>query len=116
MRRMGRRLLPFLLLLGLGTAARSAEYWIADDEEVIGEVQHIKARDEDTFVALARTYNVGFESMRRANPGIDAWVPRAGTELTIPTRFVLPRAPRRGIIVNVAELDRKSTRLNSSHT
>jgi L,D-transpeptidase ErfK/SrfK len=104
MLRMARRLLPVLLLLTLGTTARSAEYWVADDEEIIGEVQHVKARDEDTFVGLARTYNVGFESMRRANPGIDAWVPREGTEITIPSRFVLPRAPRRGIIVNVAEL------------
>jgi L,D-transpeptidase ErfK/SrfK len=101
---MALRFLAVVVLLTLGATARAAEYWVADDEEVIGQLQHIKARYEDTFVALARTYNVGFESLRRANPGVDPWLPKAGTEITIPTRFVLPRAARRGIIVNVAEL------------
>jgi len=104
MLRMARWFLSVLMLLTLGTTARAAEYWVADNEEVVGELQHIKARYEDTFVALARTYNVGFESLRRANPGVDAWVPGEGTEITIPTRFVLPHTPRRGIVVNVAEL------------
>jgi L,D-transpeptidase ErfK/SrfK len=101
---MAHRLLCVLVLLTLGSTARAADYWVADNEEVFGELRHIKARYEDTFVALARTYNVGFESLRRANPGVDPWLPGEGTEITIPTRFVLPRAPRRGIVVNVAEL------------
>jgi L,D-transpeptidase ErfK/SrfK len=104
MARMARRLVSVLLLLALGATARAGEYWVTDNEDVFGELQHIKARYEDTFVALARTYDVGFESMRRANPGVDPWLPGAGTQITIPTRFVLPRAPRRGIIVNIAEL------------
>jgi L,D-transpeptidase ErfK/SrfK len=101
---MARSLVSVLLLLMLGATARAGEYWVADNEEVFGELQHVKARYEDTFVALARTYDVGYESLRRANPGVDPWLPGAGTEITIPTRFVLPRAQRRGIIVNVAEL------------
>jgi L,D-transpeptidase ErfK/SrfK len=101
---MARWLVSTLLLLTLGARAQAAEYWVADSDEVFGELQHVKARYEDTFVGLARAYDVGFESLRRANPGVDAWLPGEGTEITIPTRFVLPRAPRRGIIVNVAEL------------
>jgi L,D-transpeptidase ErfK/SrfK len=104
MARMASRFLPVLLLLMLGSTARAADYWVTDNEEVIGEVKHVKARYEDTFIALARTYNVGFESLRRANPGVDPWLPKEGTDITIPTRFVLPRTPRRGIVVNVAEL------------
>lgn len=42
--------------------------------------------------------------MRRANPGVDPWLPGEGTRVVIPTQFVLPRAPRSGIVVNVAEL------------
>ncbi len=104
MARMARRLVSILLLLALGATARAGEYWVSDSDEVFGDLQHVKARYEDTFIALARTYDVGFESLRRANPGVDPWLPGRGTEITIPTRFVLPRAPRRGIIVNVAEL------------
>jgi L,D-transpeptidase ErfK/SrfK len=84
--------------------AQAAEFWIAEGDEVFGEVQVIEARHEDTFVALARTYNVGYEELRQANPGVDEWLPGEGTKITIPSRYVLPRAPQRGIVVNVAEL------------
>jgi len=84
--------------------AEAAEFWIPEGDEVFGEVQVVEARFEDTFVGLARTYNVGFEELKQANPGVDAWLPGAGTKITIPTRYVLPRAAQQGIIVNVAEL------------
>jgi L,D-transpeptidase ErfK/SrfK len=83
---------------------QAAEFWIGEGEEVFGGVQVIEARHEDTFVSLARTYNVGYEELRQANPGVDAWLPGEGTKITIPTLYVLPRAPQRGIVVNVAEL------------
>lgn len=84
--------------------ASAAEYWLAEGDEVFGEVRVIEARHEDTFIGLARTHNVGYEELRQANPGVDAWLPGEGTKITIPTRYVLPRAPRRGIVVNIAEL------------
>ena len=37
-------------------------------------------------------------------PHVDPWLPGEGTKIVIPTQFVLPRAPNRGIVVNVAEL------------
>jgi L,D-transpeptidase ErfK/SrfK len=86
------------------TTAQAAEFWIGEGDEVFGEVQVIEARFEDTFIGLARTYNVGYEELRQANPGVDEWLPGAGTKITIPSRYVLPRAPHRGIVVNVAEL------------
>ncbi|KAF1065976.1 MAG: putative L,D-transpeptidase YbiS [Pseudomonas citronellolis] len=41
--------------------------------------------------------------MVAANPGVDAWLPGAGTEIIIPTRFILPPGPREGIVINLAE-------------
>src|SRR5262249_18691594 len=38
------------------------------------------------------------------NPGVDPWLPGEGTRVVIPTQFVLPHAPQRGIVVNIAEL------------
>ncbi len=92
------------LLAAFGGVASASEYWASENSDVIGEVQVIKARYEDTFVALARQYDVGFEALREANPDVDPWLPGEGTEIVIPTRFVLPRAPHTGIVVNVAEL------------
>ncbi len=73
-------------------------------DEMFGAVQIVSARYEDTFVAFAQKYNVGYEALKRANPGVDPWLPGEGTRVVIPTQFVLPRAPQRGIVVNVAEL------------
>lgn len=94
----------FLAGFLLGPTAQAAEYYIAEGAEVFGEIKVIEARHEDTFVGLARTYNVGYEELRHANPGIDEWLPGEGTKITIPSQYVLPRAPHRGIVVNVAEL------------
>ena len=96
-------LLTLPWVLGVATA-RAAEFWIAERDEVFGEVRVIEARHEDTFVSLARTYNVGYEELRQANPGVEEWLPGEGTEISIPSLYVLPRAPQRGIVVNVAEL------------
>jgi L,D-transpeptidase ErfK/SrfK len=93
-----------LSLVLVAAPARAAEYWIAEGDQVFGEVKVVEARFEDTFIALARTHNVGYEELRQANPGVDEWLPGAGTKITIPSRYVLPRAPQRGIVVNVAEL------------
>ena len=92
------------VLLFAAQAAGAAEFILSEGQEVVGAAQVIEARFEDTFVSLARTYNVGYEALRNANPGVDAWLPGEGTRIVLPTQFVLPRAPRRGIIVNLPEL------------
>ncbi len=64
----------------------------------------IEAAYEDTFVYLARDYNLGYVEMVAANPGIDPWLPGEGTELIIPARHLLPDAPRDGVVINLAEM------------
>jgi L,D-transpeptidase ErfK/SrfK len=92
------------VLVLTGAAASGAEFFLSDDSDLIGAPQVVLARFEDTFVSLARTHNVGFEALRRANPTVDAWLPGAGTEIVLPTQYVLPKAERRGIVVNLPEL------------
>ncbi|MGN4007586.1 L,D-transpeptidase family protein, partial [Cronobacter sakazakii] len=53
---------------------------------------------------IAKRYNVGFLALLQANPGVDPYVPRAGSVLTIPRQMLLPDAPREGILINLAEL------------
>lgn len=74
---------------------------LAPQQEVIGETQVIFARYENTFSAIGRQYNLGYEEMRRANPGVDQWLPGEGTPIYLPTQTILPEAPRKGIVVNV---------------
>jgi L,D-transpeptidase ErfK/SrfK len=77
---------------------------IADDDKVIGEIQITRATHEDTLSDIARRFNLGYEELVRANPGVDPWVPGAGREIILPTQFVLPDAPRDGLVVNLAAL------------
>jgi L,D-transpeptidase ErfK/SrfK len=74
---------------------------IAVGQELIGEMQVIFARHENTFSAIGREYNLGYEELRRANPGVDQWLPGEGTPIYLPTQTILPEAPRAGIVVNV---------------
>lgn len=74
------------------------------DQTVIGEMQALFTRYEDTFSAIAREYNLGFEELRHANPGVNHWLPGHGTPVYLPTRLLLPDAPRNGIVLNVASM------------
>ena len=76
-------------------------------EDVVGQVQVIKAKYEDSFADLGEKYELGYSEMIAANPGIDAWLPvkKQGeeTDVVLPTQFVLPPGKREGIVINLAE-------------
>ena len=65
-------------------------------QDVVGVVQVVKASKEDTLTDIARRFNVGYEEIVRANPKVDPWLPGEGTEIVVPSQFILPNAPRTG--------------------
>jgi L,D-transpeptidase ErfK/SrfK len=71
---------------------------------VVGELQVTYSHQEDTFADIARRYNLGYDELVNANPGVDAWLPGEGTRIVLPTQFVLPDAPTEGLVVNLAAL------------
>jgi L,D-transpeptidase ErfK/SrfK len=73
-------------------------------DDVVGDVQITIASQEDTLPDIARRFDVGYEEIVRANPGVDPWIPGAGRHVVVPTRFVLPNAPHEGIVINVAAM------------
>lgn len=73
-------------------------------DDVVGQLQVTVTNKEDTLPDIARRFNVGYEEIVRANPKVDPWLPRAGTEVVVPTQFVLPNVPREGIVINVAAM------------
>lgn len=72
------------------------------EQRVIGELQVLVARETDTFSDIARTYGLGYDELLHANPGVDPWLPGAGTPVILPTRYLLPDAAREGIVLNIA--------------
>lgn len=77
---------------------------LQEGQDVIGEIQITRSTKDDTLSDIARRFNLGYEELVRANPGVDPWVPGEGREIILPTQFVLPNAPREGVVVNLAEL------------
>lgn len=93
-----------LLLLLSGRAAFAATYEIpADGSDVVGEIAVTTATFDDTLLDIARRHGVGYQDIVRANPEVNVWVPGEGTEVVLPTQFVLPPGAREGIVLNLAE-------------
>lgn len=77
----------------------------AAGSRVVGENRfHLVENDGGSLEAIAKKYNVGFLALLQANPGVDPYVPRAGSVLTIPLQTLLPDVPREGMVINLAEL------------
>lgn len=53
---------------------------------------------------FAALYGQGLSNMLEANPGVDPFLPKAGTQLTIPQQVILPDTVRQGVVINVAEM------------
>jgi len=90
-----------LLLAGQATALELP--LPPEGEDVVGQIQVIKAKYEDTFVALGEAHDLGYLELVAANPGVDPWLPGEGTDIILPTRYILPPGPREGIVINLAE-------------
>jgi L,D-transpeptidase ErfK/SrfK len=72
------------------------------NQSVIGEPQIVHTSAENTFSDLAREYGLGYDEIVAANPDIDPWLPGDETPVLLPTQYVLPDLPRRGLILNIA--------------
>lgn len=72
--------------------------------DLVGEIGTVTVAEGETLLDIARAHDLGYNEITAANPGVDPWVPPPGSTVTLPTRFLLPSAPRQGIIVNLAEM------------
>ena len=101
----GRAVVAALALLGTGSAFGGASEYVLPEngDNVIGVVTTAIAQHEDTLLDVGRRHGVGYEEIIAANPGVDPWLPGDGVEILIPTRFILPDAPREGVVVNLPE-------------
>ncbi|MCU7880169.1 MAG: L,D-transpeptidase family protein [Candidatus Thiodiazotropha sp. (ex Lucinoma aequizonata)] len=75
-----------------------------EGDDVVGQTFKLTTRYEETFSDIARTYDIGYRQMIAANPDVDAWLPGEGSEVVMPQQYILPPGPRKGVIINLAEL------------
>jgi len=89
----------------LNPGATALEYPLpVPGDDLVGELRIALAREDETLLDIARRHDLGFNEIAAANPGIDPWLPGAGARVVLPTQFVLPPAPRSGIVINLAQM------------
>jgi L,D-transpeptidase ErfK/SrfK len=80
-----------LACLLMAATTEAASYRLPEGgEDLIGASISLTLAYEDTFAGVSQHYGVGYQELVDANPGV-------------PTAYVLPSAPREGIVINVAE-------------
>jgi L,D-transpeptidase ErfK/SrfK len=80
------------------------EFSVAKGDDVIGRLAFISLEKEDTLPDIARHFSLGINGVSAANPGVDIWVPETGERIMLPLSFILPDAPRKGIVINLAAM------------
>lgn len=82
----------------------SSTYVLPSTGDIIGEVQFAASHIGESIDEVGRRFDVGYYEMVRANPAVDPIhsLP-TNTRLIIPSQFILPDVPRKGIVINLAE-------------
>jgi L,D-transpeptidase ErfK/SrfK len=80
------------------------EFSVAKGDDVIGRLSFIRLEKGDTLPDIARHFSLGLNGVSATNPGVDIWVPEAGARIMLPLSFILPDAPRKGIVINLAAM------------
>jgi len=75
-----------------------------EDVDLIGYTFTVKALAQETLLDIARQFDLGQDEILLANPNVDRWMPIEGTEVVLPGRFIIPRAERKGVVLNLPEM------------
>ncbi|MGY3860203.1 L,D-transpeptidase family protein [Aeromonas lacus] len=71
---------------------------------LIGELEDYIIQQDEYLELVGKHTQIGFLALLEANPGVDPYLPKPGTRLTLPTQMLLPDVPREGIVINLPEL------------
>lgn len=96
--------LLLILFLSASPLSATTHQMSPEDADLIGIEVSVKGLAQDTLLDIARQYDLRQEEILLANPDVDRWLPGNGTEIVLPGRFILPRAERKGIVLNLPEM------------
>jgi len=91
--------LPLLL-----AAAASAQDPAEPLRQVLGEPSSDLVQTDNTLLDVAHRQRLGFDAVTRLNPHLDVWIPEPGEVVRLPTQFIPPDGPERGLVINVPEM------------
>ena len=100
-------LLAFVAVASFCKTASAVTYPLpTNGSRLVGQNQVITIPEGSTapLEEYAAQYQMGLSNMLEANPGIDPYLPKAGTILNIPQQLILPDTVHEGIVINSAEM------------
>jgi len=71
---------------------------------VVGHIEHYRIKKGDDLLDLARHYGLGYSEIGVMYRHWDPFLPPVGTEMTIPTMWIVPNSHGNQIIVNTGEM------------
>jgi len=71
---------------------------------VIGRMLIHTVKTGETLLDIARHYGLGFSELKAYHPEKDPWLLEEGSQLQIPSLWVVPETKHRAIVVNVPEM------------
>jgi L,D-transpeptidase ErfK/SrfK len=80
------------------------EFQLSGDQTMVGTIAAVNTRENDTLSDIARHFGLGYNDISKANPAIAPWTPEPGSRVILPLQFILPDAPHKGIILNLANM------------
>ncbi len=82
----------------------SHDFKLSSGQGMVGTLAVISSREDDTLSDIGRHYGLGYNDITLANSNLDPWTLAAEQTVLLPLRFVLPEAPRKGIVLNLANM------------
>ena len=80
------------------------EFQLSDGQTMVGTIAAVNTRENDTLSDIARHFGLGYNDVSKANPTVTPWTPKPGSRVLLPLQFILPDAPHKGIILNLANM------------
>ena len=71
---------------------------------VVGALQHYVIKKGDDLLEIARNFGLGYNSIGVMHRGWDPFIPPVGTEIVIPTLWIVPNPEGRQLIVNTGAM------------
>ena len=100
-------LLAFVASILFTQSASAVTYTLpTNGSRIVGENQVVSVPEGNSapLEMYAAQYQMGLSNMLEANPGVDPYLPKPGTVLTIPQQLILPDTVHEGIVINSAEM------------